>query len=38
VAAVGPRVEFRRPEHARSLAFALLAVALVLALVARFGA
>jgi hypothetical protein len=38
VAAVGPKVEFRRPEHAQPLAYALLAAALVLALIARFGA
>lgn len=37
VAAAGPKVEFRRPEHAQTLAYALLAVALVLALIARFG-
>lgn len=38
VSAVGPKVEFRRPEHAQPLAYALLAAALVLALIARFGA
>jgi Peptidase family M28 len=38
VATVGPKVEFRRPEHAVNLAYGLLAATLILALIARFGA